>query len=125
MGATILGGARILVVEDEALIAMELAQSIEEAGGIVAASVRSRHEALTLVEYADFHAAVLDVRLPDGTAFDVASRLAARGIPFLFCTADSQDRARFSDWPEVPVVTKPHRPEVIVNALSRLLQSRS
>lgn len=97
MGATILGGSRILVVEDEALIAMELAQMIEEAGGIVAASVRSRHEALNLAEHAEFHAAVLDVRLPDGTAFDVASRLAAKGIPFLFCTADSEYRTQFSE----------------------------
>ncbi len=120
-----LGGARILVVENEPLIAMEMVQTIEEAGGIVAASVRSQHEALTLAEYADVHAALLDVRLSDGTAFDVASRLAARGIPFLFCTADSEDRARFSDWPEVPVVIRPHRPEVIINALSQLLRGRS
>jgi CheY-like chemotaxis protein len=119
-----LGGARILVVENEPLIAMEMVQTIEEAGGIVAAAVRSQHEALTLAEHADVHAALLDVRLPDGTAFGVASRLAARGIPFLFCTADSEDRAQFSDWPEVPVIIKPHGPEVIINALSRLLQNR-
>jgi len=120
-----LGGARILVVENEPVIAMEMAQTIEEAGGIVAASVRSRHEALTLAGHSDIDAALLDVRLDDGTAFDIASRLAARGIPFLFCTADSEDLAHFSDWPEVPVIIKPHRPEVIIDALSQLLQSRT
>ncbi len=120
MAATLLGGVRILVVEDEPLIAMELAQTIEEAGGIVVASVRSQHEALDRAEQGDFHAALLDVRLPDGTAFDVAARLAARGIPFVFCTADNEGRAKFSDWPDAPVVTKPHSPEIIVDALSRL-----
>ena len=68
---------------------------------------------------------MLDVRLPDGTAFDVASRLAAKGIPFLFCTADSEDRTQFSEWPNVPVIAKPHRPEAIINALCQLLQGRS
>jgi CheY-like chemotaxis protein len=125
MAGKMLGGVRILVVEDEPLIAMELAQTIEEAGGIVAASARSQQEALSRAEHGDFHAALLDVRLPDGTAFDVAARLAARGIPFVFCTADNEGRAKYSDWPDVPVITKPHSPEVIVSALSRLLQTRS
>ncbi|MGQ0485326.1 MAG: response regulator [Hyphomicrobiales bacterium] len=125
MAAAKLGGMRILVVEDEPLIAMELTQTIEEAGGIVVASARSQHEALDHAEHGDFHAALLDVRLPDGSAFEVAARLAARGIPFLFCTADSAGHAKFAGWPDVPVITKPHSPETIVTALSGLLKIRS
>ena len=119
-----LKGARILVAEDEPLIAMELAQTIEEAGGIIAATVRSQHEALILAEQTDFDAALLDVRLRDGTTFDVATKLAARGIPFLFCTADNEDRGQFNLWPDVPVIAKPHTPSVIVETLSRLLRNR-
>ena len=78
---TMLNGARILVVEDEPLIAMELAQTIEEAGGTVVASARTHLEALRFAETAECDAALLDVRLRDGTAFDAAAILAARGIP--------------------------------------------
>ena len=119
-----LKGARILVAEDEPLIAMELTQTIEEAGGVVAGSVRSRQEALALAEEADVDAALLDVRLRDGTTFEVATKLAARGIPFLFCTADNEDRGQFTVWPGVPVIAKPAKPGVIVNTLSRLLQTQ-
>ena len=51
--------------------------------------------------------------------------LAARGIPFLFCTADSGERGQFALWPDAPIVAKPHNPSVILDALSRLLQSRN
>lgn len=80
------------MTEDEPLIAMELAQTIDEAGG---------------------------------TAFGAAAILAARKIPFLFCTADSGGRGQFAQWPDAPIVAKPHNPRVILDALSQLLQSRS
>ena len=120
-----LNGARILVAEDEPLIAMELAQTIKEAGGTVVASARTHQEALRFAEQAQCDAALLDVRLRDGTAFGAAAILAARGIPFLFCTAVSDDRGQFALWPDAPIVAKPHNPRVILDALSRLLHSRS
>lgn len=124
MNKKTLNGARILVAEDEPLIVMELTQIIEEAGGIVAGSARSREEALLLADQSDAHAALLDVRLRDGTTFDVATKLAARGIPFLFCTADNEDRGQFTLWPNVPIIAKPHLSGVIVDTLSLLLQNR-
>lgn len=124
MDFPLLNGARILVVEDEPLIALELMQTIEDAGGIIAGSPRSRRDALDLADRGDVHVALLDVRLSDGTSFEVADRLTARGIPFLFCTADGEDRSQFSAWPGVPVIAKPHRPEVMLDALSSLLLNR-
>ena len=120
-----LNGARILVAEDEPLIAMELAQTIEEAGGTLVASARTHLEALRFAEEAECDVALLDVRLRDGSAFEAAAILAARGIPFLFCTADSGDRSQFAPWPDAPIVAKPHHACVILDALSRLLPSRS
>ena len=120
-----LNGARILVAEDEPLIAMELGQTIVDAGGVVAASARSQHEALAHAEHGEIDAAVLDIRLRDGSTFAVATLLAGRGIPFLFCTADTEDHARFAAWPGVPVVAKPHVPAVIIDTLVHLLQNRS
>jgi len=119
-----LNGARILVAEDEPLIVMELAQMISEAGGIVAGSARTPQEALAFAQHEDFDVALLDVRLRDGTIFEAAAKLTARGIPFLFCTADNEDRGQFAQWPDAPVISKPHQTGVLVNTLSRLLQSR-
>jgi CheY-like chemotaxis protein len=124
MNNSTLNGARILVAEDEPLIVMELTQMIEEAGGIVAGSARSREEAMLLADESNAHAALLDVRLRDGTTFDVAAKLAARGIPFLFCTADNEDRGQFHAWPDVPIIAKPHQAGLVVDTLSRLLHSR-
>ena len=118
-----LNGARILVVEDEPLIAMELAQTIEDMGGVVA-SARSRQEALKLAEASAFDGAILDVRLPDGTGFDVAAYLSTIGVPFLFCTADNERHANFSAWPGVAIIPKPHNSDVIRAALLVLLKRR-
>ncbi len=123
MNKAILNGARILVAEDEPLIVMELTQMIEEAGGVVAGAAKSHQEALALAEHGDIDVALLDVRLRDGTTFAAALKLSARGIPFFFCTADNEDRSQFAQWPDVPVVSKPHQPAVVVETLSRLLQS--
>ena len=119
-----LNGARILVAEDEPLIAMELGQTIVDAGGVVAASARSQLEALAHAEHGEIDAAVLDIRLRDGSTFAVAALLAGRGIPFLFCTADTGDRTQFAAWPGVPVVAKPHVPAVIIDTLVRLIQNQ-
>lgn len=117
-----LNQAKIFVVEDEPLIAMELAQMIIEAGGVVAASAKSQQEAIELARSADIQAALLDVRLPGGKSFDVAVLLAGRGIPFLFCTADVDDPGQFLDWPGVPVIAKPYKPDVLIEQLGKLLK---
>ena len=116
-----LRSARVLIVEDEPLIAMDLACVIEEADGVVAASVRSVREARDHLNGTPFHAAVLDVRLPDGTAFDIAASLETKGIPFVFCTADNEDTTQFSRWPDAPVLTKPCQAELLIMALAGVL----
>lgn len=116
-----LNGARVLVVEDEPLIALELAQIIEEAGGVVTASERTLAQALRLAKNLHFDVALLDVRVRDGTTFEVAAVLSEKNIPFLFCTGDSEHREEFKNWPGVLVITKPHRPELVIEKLTKLL----
>ncbi len=120
----ILNGTRILIVEDEPLIAMELAQIIEDAGAIVVRSIRTQTEAINFSRNNDFDAALLDVRVHDGATFELAAVLFDKQIPFLFCTGDSDQRREFRDWAEVPIIFKPYRPETIIGALSILLTKR-
>jgi CheY-like chemotaxis protein len=79
-------GRRILVVEDEALIAMWITEALQGWGATVIGPAGSATDALRLIEHARIDCAVLDYKMPDGTTEPVADVLATRGIPFIFAT---------------------------------------
>ncbi len=83
-----LAGRRLLIVEDEYLIASDLAWSLEELGAEVLGPAGSVEDALTLIERQDrlLDGAVLDVNLGRESVFPVADSLLAAGIPFVFLT---------------------------------------
>ncbi len=104
MNAT--GKPRVLLVEDEALVAMMIQDTLTEFGFQVIGPCRTASEALAAARNSHFDAAVLDINLGDGLVYTVAEILGKRGVPFVFVTgydADSVD-ARFSG---VPVLQKP------------------
>ena len=78
---------RLMICEDEFLLAIDLQMALEEAGAEVCALAASRAEALALLETVEPDAVVLDIELNDGACVDVAERLAARDIPFIVVTA--------------------------------------
>jgi CheY-like chemotaxis protein len=119
---TLLGGKRCLVLDDEFLIALDI-QHILEAAVI---SVASAAEAVSAL-HGDkaFDVAVLDLKLggAGGNSVRVAELLNARGTPFVFLTGiDSGDRL-LSKFPHVPVVEKPYRVPLLLEALARALGS--
>ena len=77
-----LAGRSILVVEDEPLIAMDVAQGLQTAGASVSVA-RTLSDALNKVEAPGLSAAVLDHRLRDGDSSQICERLDARNIPFV------------------------------------------
>ncbi len=74
---------RILVVEDEPLLALDMAQTLEEAGYEVIGPAASVKEALSWIERAECDAAVLDMNLRNETAEPIAHALIARDTPFI------------------------------------------
>jgi PAS domain S-box-containing protein len=97
---------RVLLVEDEALVAMMIKECLTEWGHSVLGPINRASEALAAAKEGDFDAAILDINLGDGLAYPVAEILSSRGVPFVFVTgydADTVD-GRFS---EVPVLQKP------------------
>ena len=97
---------RVLLVEDEALVAMMIQETLAEFGFQVIGPVASASEALAAAREAQFDAAVLDINLGDGMVYTVAEILSKRGVPFVFVTgydADSVD-SRFAG---VPILQKP------------------
>jgi CheY-like chemotaxis protein len=109
---------RILIVEDEALIAMMVEDFLEELGWKVVGWAGGIERALAMARDADIDAALLDVNLGGQNSFAVADILSGRHIPFVFATGYGTDGVadRFRD---VPTLTKPFRPDDLDRALLR------
>jgi DNA-binding response OmpR family regulator len=114
-----LSGRRILIVEDEPLIAMEIAQVLQSARASVLTAA-TLDEGLRLAEQEDLSAAVLDLVLGanDGTA--LCAPLRDRAIPFVVYSGRS----------DIPVgcepgafVSKPAHPQTLLEAVAGLLAS--
>jgi len=117
--AIVLAGRRILVVEDEIMIAMMVEDMLEEIGCCVAA-VATRHSAAEeAIESGGLDAAILDINLNGGTSFYIARALAARGIPFLFSTGYGES-ATPPEFRDRPVLGKPFAQAELRTKLSSL-----
>jgi DNA-binding response OmpR family regulator len=81
-----LDGLRILVVEDEALIAMMLQDLLKQSGATVLGPVPTAAEAVALIEQNSVDCAILDYQLVDGSSRRVADALAQRDVPFVFAS---------------------------------------
>jgi CheY-like chemotaxis protein len=122
---TRLRGCRVLVVEDEFLVALLLEDQLERLGCRIEETAASLAEAMEAVAGGSFDLAVLDVNLNNEKSFAVAAALEARGTPFLFATgfgAAGIDPA----FAQAPVLQKPYT-EVQLRAalLAALTSSRS
>lgn len=87
MPPQLLGGCRILIVEDEYLLADDLREALLDVGADVIGPVGSVEEAMVLTRSTiPVHAAVLDINLRGEMIFPVADELLAHGVPFIFAT---------------------------------------
>jgi DNA-binding response OmpR family regulator len=107
---------RVLVVEDEAILAIDLAEQLTQAGFRVVGPAPSVAKALKLIVEVGCDVAVLDVNLRNETAEPVARELRSRRTPFLFLSAASRDHLPIGFNEEV-LLPKPARPAVLVAAL--------
>ena len=107
----------LLVVEDEPLIAMMLADMIEVLGHRLIGTAETLDAAGELIEAGGFNVAILDVHLAGLPVWPIADRLAVAGIPFLLATGAQPD-----DLPErhrgVPILVKPY----ILNGVEQALE---
>ncbi len=112
---------RILVVEDEYLIASEVKRWLQAAGFEVLGPVPSVDQALDLIEGRRPDAAVLDVNLGEGdNAYPLAEKLSVMGVPYLFATGDVRltDASAYRNRPRLE---KPFVARALVRALSEIL----
>jgi DNA-binding NtrC family response regulator len=108
MDSSPLRDRRILVVEDEYLIAMSLTDALENAGSVVVGPVPSVDKAMkTIDSESHIDAAVVDVNLGGELAYAVADMLIARKIPFVF-TSGYEDNVLRSRYSQVKNCPKPY-----------------
>ena len=115
-----LQGARILVVEDDFFISMELEAVLSEAGAAVRVC-RTAEDALASVKKEAPSVGVLDFRMAAGTTEAVARRLHLQRVPFAFYTGQAEVAPLRAAWPECAIVSKPARPQALIRALAELL----
>jgi CheY-like chemotaxis protein len=115
-------GRRVLVVEDESLIAMFVQTMLTDLGCEVLGPVYDLSAALDFVATpTHIDVAVLDLNLDGEPAYPVVDALRARGVPVIFCTGYGDTGLRASDQ-GCPVLRKPYRaaelPRVLAEALA-------
>jgi CheY-like chemotaxis protein len=108
-------GKRILVVEDEALIAALLVDILGDAGADIVGPAYTVASALELAAKLPIDAAVLDMNLRGVFVGPVAEALEGRGVPFIFATG--YGATPLEQWPKVPVVEKPYAKDRLLDAL--------
>jgi CheY-like chemotaxis protein len=115
-------GARVLIVEDEALVAMLLEDMLADHGCSVAGSASRLSQALALATdpHLAFDAAILDVNLGGEPIFPVAEALAARGAPFIFATGYGAGGLPAA-WRNRPTLQKPFNHADVGKALAQAM----
>jgi PAS domain S-box-containing protein len=101
-----ISGNRVLIVEDEALVAMVVTESLTTLGCSVVGPFSRCSDAIAALEADEIDAAILDVNLDGEMVYPLADLLSKRGVPYIFVTgygAESID-VRFT---HIPVIQKP------------------
>jgi DNA-binding response OmpR family regulator len=119
-----LEGIRVLVVEDEFLVATLIEDMLLAAGCVVAGPIPRLSEALDAADRGTFDAAVLDVNLGGNRVYPVADALSRRNVPFVFVTGYSSGVLP-SEYAKRPRLCKPFKMADLLRTLSSVVASPS
>ena len=116
-----LTGKRVLLVEDEAILAMSAEDMLVHLGCVVLGPALSIPNALSLASTESMDAALLDINMGPGDSFSVANTLIKRGVPFCFSTGYGRAGVPKS-FGDIPVLPKPYT-EASLSSILRTLFS--
>lgn len=118
-----LAGLRVLILEDEVLIAMDLELVCRELGAADVAVARTLDEAEAAVSGGTgFDAAVLDIMVAGRSTIEFATRLFTRGVPVVFATGYSDAERLVEALAGVQIVDKPFSRDMLVEAIARAME---
>jgi two-component SAPR family response regulator len=116
-----LQGRKILILEDEAPIALNLAAAVSQAGGTVVGPVSSVAASFGLMADHTLDGALLDIRLRGETSFPLADVLSVLGIPFVFVSGLSSALMPYTHR-DRPLFDKPYNDRDVISALVGLVR---
>jgi CheY-like chemotaxis protein len=119
-GALGLQGTRVIVVEDEPLVALDMESILIAAGCEIAGSAGSLEKAKALVARAQFDVALLDVNLGGDSVGELAAELTQRNVPFAFVTGYGRE-ALPKGFQDMVAVRKPASQKELVAVVQRLV----
>jgi|HubBroStandDraft_4_1064222.scaffolds.fasta_scaffold639065_1 CheY-like chemotaxis protein len=111
---------RVLLVEDEMLVAWLIEDMLADLGCAVIGPASSVNQALAMIDAEAIDAAVLDLNLDGQMSYPVADVLAAHGVPFVISTGYDKDTLP-DDYRARPVLQKPMQRSELSDALAKLL----
>jgi DNA-binding response OmpR family regulator len=112
--------SRVLVVEDEAMIAELLVDMLTDADYAVVGPYLGFAEALRAAETEMFDAAVVDINLSGRASHPIAEALTRRSLPFVFLTGYGRG-ARPAGFAKTPIIGKPFESEELLDALTQAM----
>jgi CheY-like chemotaxis protein len=115
--------ARILIVEDEPLIAMMLSDWLEELGHEPIGPAFTVDDAIARIGQDAIDAAIVDINLRGRRSEAVAAALVERSLPFAFATGDHADSVG-DEYKDRPLVSKPYDFAAVANAVEALIAPR-
>ena len=113
---------RVLLVEDEGVVAMMVSDMLEHLGHEVIGPAGRLPQAIEMAQREAFDLAIIDVNLQGTESYPVADVLAARGIPFVFATGYEQLRLR-PPFGNRPVLQKPFREDDLNSSIEACVQN--
>lgn len=113
---------RVLIVEDEPILAMNIEDMLTELGHLVVATATRVDKALTFAEGSEFNFAVLDINLAGSNTFQVAAILRKRGIPYIFTSGYGRD-GLVDGYRGDHLLTKPFGPSELKHMIAQALSS--
>lgn len=115
-------GARVLLVEDEPIVAMCLEDMVSGLGCEIVGPAAGLDEGLAMAEREELDGAILDINLEGRRSYPIAQMLLRRGVPFAFASGyGSIDEATGI---VAPLIPKPYSEEQIAAALDEMLRRK-
>ena len=113
--------ARVLVAEDEFIIAFDLCDTVEEAGYTVEGPHADNSSAMLAFQKDKPDIAILDIELDDGIVFPLAQRLADEDVPIIFHSGRYSSEEVSARFPGAKTLTKPCPPARMIETVNSVL----
>lgn len=117
-------GHHILIVEDDALQAMDLEFALKDAGFSIIGPAGTPSSALSMIEEKVPDSAILDYNLAHETSADVAVSLRSEGVPFVYVTGQKERLRTDKSAPRAEVFQKPYIQSQLIEFITRLINRR-